>query len=167
MAGLNLRQERFCLAVFQDPNASPTRAYKQAGYKVTNDRAAAACASRLLQNANTAGRLDELRAEQAKAALLTRDEILNQVLETYKLATERGQSVAALRALEMLGTELHGMFKRHTQVDVKARMREMSTEELMAALDRNLAMLGLRSPIDDQSSNADTAPLQVRDSDTC
>jgi terminase small subunit-like protein len=142
----NVKHEKFCLALFK-PKTSATQAYKDAGYKVTNDNAAAACASRLLTNAKVSVRMEELKAEQAKAASLTREEILDKILEAHDLAMARGQTAGALRALEILGQELHGMFKGHTQIDLSARMRQMTDAELLAALHRNLAMLGIATMI--------------------
>jgi hypothetical protein len=148
----NVRHEKFCLALFQ-PGTSATQAYKNAGYKPANDNVAAACASRLLTNAKVSLRMDELKAEQAKAAGLSREDILDKILEAHDLSVARGQAAGALRALEMLGQELHGMFTGHTQVDVSARMREMTETELLAALHRNLTILGI------QAASADP-PLQ-------
>jgi phage terminase small subunit len=146
----NVRHERFCLALFGDASASATHAYKKAGYAPANNNVAAVNAWHLLRNPKIKARLDELKQEQAKAASLTREEILERILEAHELAIARGQAAGALRALEMLGQELHGMFKGHAQVDVSARMREMTDAELLAALHRNLAILGILPLITDQ-----------------
>jgi hypothetical protein len=83
-------------------------------------------------------------------------------LDAHALAVERGQATAALSAIEMLGEELHGMFKGYSGVDVSSRMREMSDAELLAVLDRNLGLLGLPRVIASHSGDPDSASSESR-----
>ena len=55
---LTPKQEAFCIAYAQCGNA--TQAYKQAGYKVKNDKSAGVSAARLLGNASIQSRLQEI-----------------------------------------------------------------------------------------------------------
>ena len=70
---LSEKEERFCLNYIENAG-NGTRAYKDAGYAVTNDDSAKACASRLLTNANIQKRLEELRAPKKEAKILSIDE---------------------------------------------------------------------------------------------
>lgn len=61
VAMLSPLREAFCLAYAQCGNA--TQAYKQAGYKVKNDKSAGVAAARLLGNVSIQARLQEIHAK--------------------------------------------------------------------------------------------------------
>jgi hypothetical protein len=86
------------------------------------------------------------------------------ILEAYELAITRGQAAGALRAVEMLGQELHGMFKGHTQTDQSAGLRELSDAALLEVLDRNLALLGLPTTNAGHPAEATSAVLDEQKS---
>ena len=65
--GLSARQEKFCVEYAKTANAAGS--YKNAGYKVTNDRSAASAANRLLQNVDIKSRIVELSNEARKAEI--------------------------------------------------------------------------------------------------
>ena len=78
---LNIRQERFC--EFVAAGESGTEAWMKAGY-TTNRAAARANAAEALAKPSIKARIDELRKQQTKAALLTRDrkrELLRDIAE--------------------------------------------------------------------------------------
>lgn len=73
----NLRREKFCHLVVQGKPA--TIAYKEAGYKVSNERSAEVCGSRLLSYAEVESRIDELRAPIVQELQLTTTSILGRL----------------------------------------------------------------------------------------
>lgn len=71
---LTPKQQRFVDEYLVDLNA--TQAYKRAGYKVKNDRVAAACSAKLLANANVSHAIEEARKAQSERTQITADYVL-------------------------------------------------------------------------------------------
>lgn len=128
MTGLNPQMEAFCLAYAKSANA--TQSYKEAGYKVTNDRSAAASAARLLTNANVKKRLQEIVSEQNKGKIMDIAEAQER-LSAIARRTEQeivyladGTAIPkpaairdAIKAMELLG-RMQGAFVDRQQVEV-------------------------------------------------
>ena len=100
----NIKHERFAQAIFesmarQDGQAFQGRAYKAAGYNVTNSNSARACASRLLTFANgVAERIHELKAEAAKHHRVTIQTIVEELEEARAIAREEKQTATMVTA---------------------------------------------------------------------
>lgn len=125
---LSPKQEAFCLAYAASGNAS--EAYRQAGYKTTNEAATRASASRLLTNANVEKRIAELVKEVRTSKIADvkeRQEILTAILrgelEEEVIVTEGGDGYSEavtktkkpsfavrIKAAEVLG-RIQGDFK--------------------------------------------------------
>jgi hypothetical protein len=102
----NSRHEKFAQGLAQGMSAA--EAYRQAGYEVKGNVAEAA-ASRLLRDVKVASRVEELKQRAAVSVQISREWVLEQLVDNLKLAKDTGQIAPANRAAELLGKEL-GMF---------------------------------------------------------
>ena len=104
-------QERFCIEFVKSGNA--TEAYKAAGYKVSNDRSAAACAAALLRKSNISKRLEELREKISSSKIMDaqeRRELMTKIAKNKKtLNTDR------LKAIDLLN-KMDGVYINKTQI---------------------------------------------------
>jgi hypothetical protein len=98
----NPRHEKFAQALAKGMSAAD--AYTDAGYK--GDRTAA---SRLSTNVNVQARVAELQERAAVSVSLSREWVLEQLVDNASRAKQNGDWAPANRALELLGKEL-GMF---------------------------------------------------------
>lgn len=117
----NLRWEKFCKSVGRGEHGSNAAAYVAAGFKCS-PKVAKINAHKLMQRPEIQARISEIREEldeatsEARAAAieqagLTRELIINELLDNVKRAKDkkRFDGATANRALELLGKEL-GMF---------------------------------------------------------
>ena len=98
MPMLSQRHELFArrrVTVLDEPAAA---SYRLCGYKAAKGNSSAACASRLLTQANIIRRIDELRELAAKRHQRTVDGIADELDQAHKLALETGQASAAVSA---------------------------------------------------------------------
>jgi phage terminase small subunit len=102
----NARHEKFAQGLAQGMSA--TEAYRQAGYDAKGN-AAEVAASRLIRNTKVASRVEELKTRAAASVQISKEWVLEQLVDNLKLAKEQGQLAPANRAAELLGKEL-GMF---------------------------------------------------------
>ncbi len=102
----NSRHEKFAQGLAQGMSAA--EAYKAAGYEAKGNVAEAA-ASRLLRDVKVASRVEELKQRAAVSVQISREWVLEQLVDNLKLAKDTGQLAPANRAAELLGKEL-GMF---------------------------------------------------------
>ena len=100
---LTVRQEKFCRKFLEIGEA--TEAYRQSGYKHENYSAKSLWerASHLLADAKVKARVEELKAEAAKAQEITLEEVSPALRTALDQALERGQSGAAVAAAMGLG----------------------------------------------------------------
>ena len=135
----NPKWERFAQELAKGKTAD--EAYQNAGYAENRGNA-----TRLKANESVAARVAELQSRVAARVELTRADILQMLVDDRKLARESGQSSAAMKAAELLGRELFGMFIDRKEVGKPgefantANAREV--EELIAG------RLGLARPGD-------------------
>ena len=123
MAALeNPRHERFALGLFEGKSAD--KAHQDAGYKPNRGNAI-----RLKANESIKARLDELQAEAAKQAGVTKEEVYRLLRNSYDAARKANQHGPAIRAAELLGKDV-GMFKDRVSVEVS----NMSDDELVKAM---------------------------------
>ena len=94
---------------------SAAAAYEAAGYK--GDRTAA---SRLSTNVNVQARVAELQERAATSVSLTREWVLEQIMDNLKQAKAKGDISPANRAAELLGKELGMFVDRSENVNLNA-----------------------------------------------
>jgi phage terminase small subunit len=119
----NARHERFAQSVaFGIPSHA---AYIEAGYREHHDNP-----YRLRENEGVKARIMEIQADTAKRVNLSRADLLQMMIEDRELARSQGQSAAAIRASELLGRELAGLYIEKRQVDINDGLRGLSEREL-------------------------------------
>ena len=94
----NARHEAFVQAYIVNKN-NATEAYKATHAKCKSDKAARACASRLLTIANVAARIAELQEAGAERAVVTLESLISEAADIQRKAIEAGQYSAAVAAL--------------------------------------------------------------------
>lgn len=106
---MNRKQEIFCEEFVKSGNAA--EAYKLAGYKVTNAKSAANCASRLLENAGICSRISELREKAEDEKIMEAKErriILSEIAKS-------GKPIVAIKAIDTLN-KMDGLYIQKTQL---------------------------------------------------
>jgi hypothetical protein len=125
---VNARHERFAQAIaFGIPSHA---AYIEAGYREHHNNP-----YRLRENEGVKARIMEIQADTARRVNLSRADLLGMMVEDRELARSQGQSAAAIRASELLGRELAGLYvdKRHVEInDVGRGLSEPELSELVA-----------------------------------
>jgi len=123
---LTPKQETFCLRYLESGNAS--EAYRQVyGTARTRPETANRNGFKLLQNAKIIARIDSLRAESAKIAVLTQAGVIADLMKIKDHAMAKDslgmmlRPAEAIRALELLGKHL-GMFKERVEPDKKVEI---------------------------------------------
>lgn len=117
----NPKWEKFCQSYVREPNGA--KAYREAGYRVTNERSACAAASRLLADVNIKARIRELNdaiysetimsaAEmQATLSAIARGETTEEVVTTVgtgegcsavEIAEKKPSNADRVRAMNLL-----------------------------------------------------------------
>ena len=109
---LNVRQEAFCLQYAKTGNA--TESYKQAGYKVKNDNAAAASATQLLRNPKIQDRLKELAAEMASDKIANIREIQEYLTSVMRRELKEHVVVTLSREKTKYVPDEHGTMRKQT-----------------------------------------------------
>ncbi len=103
---------------------------------------------RLMNNQAIRARIDELLAQAARKAMLSRVGIIEGVQEEWRLARIAGQHAAALKAAEMLGSELHNMFRNKVEVGRVGEFDGKSEAELREYILSQMKELGLNCDSD-------------------
>ena len=112
-------------------------AYVQAGY---NPPPGGGNARRLKRYEAVTQRVYELLERQAKRMELTKEQILQMLLDDRELARREGQASAAMKADELLGKELHRMFVDRKEVGGPGDFDQMTEDELREFIsDRNVS----------------------------
>lgn len=131
---LTPKQESFCLKYLELGDAS--KAYREAyGPGKNKPETINRMAFRLMQLSKICARIDSLRAESAKIAVLTQAGVINDLMAIKNRAMESGADVTAIKALELLGKNL-GMWQPDTMlaVQVNNNGRESFEDILSKAL---------------------------------
>lgn len=104
---LNSRHEKFAQELAK--GASASEAMKAAGFK--SDRRNG---TRLTTNEDIRRRVDELKERAATNVVLSREWVLEELIDNAKRAKEGGDYAPSNKALELLGKEI-GMFVERTE----------------------------------------------------
>lgn len=141
----DLREEKF--AQFCAQGLEPKDARTQAGYPKSGKWSV----KKLMAESRVRERIDALMERAASRAVLTRMEVLDGVLEEWRLARAVSQHGAALKAAEMYGGELHGMFRKQLEVGKVGDFDGQSEQELRAYIEKQMKELGMETPSAPQS----------------
>lgn len=121
---LNIREDRFCLAVANTGNKY--KAFDIAGYEAKTQGSKAACVSRLLKRPEIKERIKEITAELMLVHGVTEDRILANLAD---IAFNKGNAKADRnRALELLGKSKAMFTDNINQTDTQ-RQRELDEKE--------------------------------------
>jgi len=159
----NSRHEKFCLALASGKSASA--AYIEAGYKPNKDNA-----SRLKAKDSISARVRELQEEKVERFVLSRQYVLNAVIENAEKALGRKpvkigkageerevyvyRGDVANTAIRLAGIEL-AMFVEKKEVHHTSKLSQLSDVELLEVLIKEaeeaqqLLELEYREPLDD------------------
>jgi hypothetical protein len=129
----NARHERFAQEIAN--GQSPVAAYETAGFKADFRNA-----KRLRERPEVGQRIDAILTEREKRAAasieraiertaITKADVLAMLMDDRKLAREKGQASAAIRAAELLGKEL-GMFIDRREQGKPGDFADLPEEEL-------------------------------------
>lgn len=126
------KDEAFCNLVFAGKTQAD--AYVEAGYQAKDRRAAYREASRLRQRPEIEARIVELQNARASAFILSKDWVLEQMVDAHDQAAEDGNHSARIRSLELLGRE-KGAFTERKDIMLRD-FSQMTSEEIEEFLAR-------------------------------
>jgi phage terminase small subunit len=123
----NPRHERFAQELAKGKSA--TEAYSEAGYQESR-----ASASRLLTNANVQARVAELQERAAANVVISREWVLEQLIDNAAQAKQQGDIGPSNQALQLIGKEIGMFVDRSENVNINHDVSdEPFTEEEWAA----------------------------------
>lgn len=134
------REEKFCQLMAQ--MVVPKEARRQAGYA----KGGRWSLKKLMGEKRIQERIEALREQGAKRSVLSRLEILDGVLEEWRLSRAAGQHGAALRAAELYGGETHGLFRKQVEIGKVGDFDQKSEEELRQYIENQMKELGMSPP---------------------
>ena len=110
----------------------------------------------LLRRPHIAGRIEFLQEQAAKRLKVSRQDVIAGIIKEIKLAETAGQPSAALKGWEMLGKELHGMFRERVETKHVSEFDNMTEDQLKEIIRKDLESVGLevRDPIMEQAVKA-------------
>src|SRR5579864_6090847 len=131
----DIREEKFCQLVAQGraPHDAKLESGLPKGRSITM----------LLRQDRIQGRVTELLDAAASKAALTRAGLIEEVHQEWKLARAAGQHSASLKAAEMLGQELFGMFRKQLEVGKPGEFDAMDEDSLRKFILKKVSDLGL------------------------
>lgn len=133
----DVREEQFAQLVASGKTVKDAR--KEAGYPHGGKWSM----KRLMIEPRIKERIDELRSRAAHQAVLSRVDILNGIVEEWRLSRLAAQHGASLKAAEMLGSELHGMFRKQMEVGRPGEFDSMTEDQLKVFIADQLKLIGL------------------------
>jgi hypothetical protein len=126
----NIRHEKFVRNWVKHQNA--TRAYAEAGYNTTTQRALEVNASRLLRHAEVQRRIQEIRRQMSTRTRITVESLLQDLADDRKLARDLGQTSAAIQATQ-LAARLVGLLVDRKETGAPGEFAQLqTTEEVLA-----------------------------------
>jgi hypothetical protein len=117
--------------------ANQADAYEAAGYARDDGHA-----SRLAGDGRIRERVREIQAEAAKHVALSRADMIEMLISVHEEARANKQMSAAIRAAELLGRELHGMFTERREVTSRDDIRQLSDAELFERMAQAAEAIG-------------------------
>lgn len=119
---LTVKQDQFCLVYLKEGNAS--EAYRQV-YDCENmkDTTIHRKAKELLDNGKIAARLDDLRAEAVKVAILDRSWVIGRLMKVVEIGLNEGPSPAQVKQSKRKGDE--GKATEATQYNLAAATKAL------------------------------------------
>lgn len=114
MAEINAKHKQFADFYLSDPTRNARQAYKKV-YPKSKDNAADVSASVLLKNPKVKAYIEEINQRTTEQVELTREMVINQIIEDRKKANELKQIAVAMKGNELLGKHL-GMFTDNVNV---------------------------------------------------
>jgi hypothetical protein len=114
-----------------------TEAYARAGYARDDGNAC-----RLTGNDRIQTRVQQIQAEAAKHVALSRADMIEMLLADHERARANKQMSAAIRAAELVGRELHGMFTERREVSTRDNIRQLSDAEAYECAARAAEAIG-------------------------
>ena len=123
-------------------------AYREAGYTVTTEQAAASCAYKLLRNAEVADAIDKAQVERMERLKLDGDWVIERFRLVYLRSMQDKDYSAAIKALDCISRHLglyekHNSQKRLTQADADA-LQTMLVEQYGMSFERKNAPAWLK-----------------------
>ncbi len=134
----NSRHELFAQALAAGKPAD--EAYQEAGFSANRGNA-----SRLRTNENVVARIAELQGRVAEGLVITKQWILERLVENMNRAMQTDQGAVANRALELLGKE-HGMFIDRKEVGAPGEFERLADDELFDAIREQAEEFGIDLP---------------------
>lgn len=114
MAEINAKHKQFADFYLSDPTRNARQAYKKV-YPKSKDNAADVSASVLLKNPKVKAYIEKINQKTTEQVELTREMVINQIIEDRKKANELKQVAVAMKGNELLGKHL-GMFTENINV---------------------------------------------------
>lgn len=138
----NQRHELFAQALAAGKTAD--EAYQEAGYSENRGNSV-----RLKANESIRARLAELQGRIATGVVITRQWILQELVDTYKAARADKQTAAANQSLRLLGMEAAdaAMFVDRKEVGAPGAFDKMNATELRDIIRQEAEELGVESPL--------------------
>jgi hypothetical protein len=126
----NPRHERFAQELAKGKSA--TEAYSEAGYQESR-----ASASRLLTNANVQARVAELQERAAANVVISREWVLEQLIDNAAQAKQQGDIGPSNQALQLIGKEIGmlAVLRYNRDTLSPAKFQESAIEFDFVALD--------------------------------
>jgi hypothetical protein len=87
-------------------------------------------------------RVREIQADAAKHVALSRADMIEMLISVHEEARANKQMSAAIRAAELLGRELHGMFTERREVTNRDDIRRLSDAELFERMAQAAEAIG-------------------------
>jgi hypothetical protein len=112
-------------------------AYVRAGYARDDGHA-----SRLAGDGRIRARVKELQAAAAEHVALSRADMIEMLIADHKAALANKQMSAAIRALELLGRELYGMFTERREVIKRDDVRKVPEDDLYEQACQHVEAMG-------------------------
>lgn len=137
MRKLDAKEIRFCELIVS--GMEPASAYIEAGFPGPSGMHAVTQSKKMLADPDVKDYLEQLNSSPASEEdddidtdRITKDFVIKELWKSYKKAVLLGQMPAAMKALEMIGAEKAGMFKKEQKKGpgTGKSLKDMSLEEL-------------------------------------
>jgi phage terminase small subunit len=132
----NTHHELYAQGLAQGKTAQA--AYEDAGYKPNGGNP-----YRLKDNERIQRRVAEIQSAAAERVMLSRVDLLNMMIDDHEQARQRGQMSAAIKAAELLGREIAGLYAERREITTREDLSHLSDEQLHDELVKAIEALGM------------------------